>query len=63
MSASFNFKVNFFKGIYDMMRKFLISVLTCASLLGVASTANAHLVAFGWLDNVNRPGFRGGYLV
>lgn len=35
------------------MKKLLVTALTAASLLGVASTANAHLVAFGWKDNGN----------
>lgn len=35
------------------MKKLLVTALTTASLFGVASTANAHLVAFGWKDNGN----------
>lgn len=35
------------------MKKLLVTALTAASLLGAASTANAHLVAFGWKDNGN----------
>lgn len=35
------------------MKKLLVAALTAASLFGVASTANAHLVAFGWKDNGN----------
>ncbi len=35
------------------MKKLLVTALTAASLFGMASTANAHLVAFGWKDNGN----------
>lgn len=35
------------------MKKLLVTTLTAVSLFGVASTANAHLVAFGWKDNGN----------
>jgi hypothetical protein len=35
------------------MKKLLVTTLTAAALFGVVSTANAHLVAFGWKDNGN----------
>lgn len=35
------------------MKKLLVTTLTAAALFGAASTANAHLTAFGWKDNGN----------